>query len=91
MGFYGDSDGKESSCNVGDLGLTPGLGRSPGEVTGIPTPIFLPEEFHGHMYMYVCVYWGRKWQPTPVFLTGKFHEQRSLAGHSPWNHRVEHD
>ena len=24
------SDGKESACNVGDLGLIPGLGRSPG-------------------------------------------------------------
>ena len=34
MGFHGDSDGKESSCNIGDLGLTPGLGRSPGEGNG---------------------------------------------------------
>ena len=25
--FQGGSDGKESSCNVGDLGLIPGLGR----------------------------------------------------------------
>ena len=25
------SIGKESACNVGDLGLIPGLGRSPGE------------------------------------------------------------
>ena len=25
------SDGKESACNVGGLGLIPGLGRSPGE------------------------------------------------------------
>ena len=25
------SDGKESACNAGDLGLSPGLGRSPGE------------------------------------------------------------
>ena len=30
-GFPGDSDGKESACSVGDLGLIPGLGRSPGE------------------------------------------------------------
>ena len=30
-GFPGGSAGKESSCNVGDLGLIPGLGRSPGE------------------------------------------------------------
>ena len=29
-GFLGGSDGKESTCNTGDLGLIPGLGRSPG-------------------------------------------------------------
>ena len=29
-GFAGGSDGKESSCNAGDLDLIPGLGRSPG-------------------------------------------------------------
>jgi len=28
------SDGKESSHNMGDLGLIPGLGRSPGEGNG---------------------------------------------------------
>ena len=31
MGFPGGSDGKESSCNVGVLGLILGSGRSPGE------------------------------------------------------------
>ena len=30
------SGGKESACNVGDLGSIPGLGRSPGEVNGNP-------------------------------------------------------
>ena len=34
MGFPGGSDGKESICNVGDLSLIPGLGRSPGEGKG---------------------------------------------------------
>ena len=29
MGFPGDSDGKESACNAGDLGLIPGSGRYP--------------------------------------------------------------
>ena len=29
LGFPGGSDGKESACNVGDLGLIPKLGRSP--------------------------------------------------------------
>ena len=28
------SAGKESACNVGDLGLIPGLGGSPGEGKG---------------------------------------------------------
>ena len=36
MGFPGDSVGKESACNVGDLGSTPGLGRSPGGGHGNP-------------------------------------------------------
>ena len=36
MGFPGGSDGKESSCNVGDLGSIPGLGRSPGERDSYP-------------------------------------------------------
>ena len=33
--LYG-SAGKESTCNSGDLGLIPGLGRSPGEGKGYP-------------------------------------------------------
>ena len=31
MDFPGDSAGKESACNVGDLGLIPGLRRTSGE------------------------------------------------------------
>ena len=30
MGFPGGSDGKECTCNAGDLSLIPGFGRSPG-------------------------------------------------------------
>ena len=36
LGFLGSSDGKESTCNAGDLGWIPGLGRSPGEGKGYP-------------------------------------------------------
>ena len=36
LGFPGGSAGKESICNVGDLGSIPGLGRSPGEGKGYP-------------------------------------------------------
>ena len=34
-GLSGSAD-KESACNSGDLALTPGLGRSPGEGKGYP-------------------------------------------------------
>jgi len=35
-GFPYGLAGKESACHVGDLGLIPGLGRSPGEGKGYP-------------------------------------------------------
>ena len=34
LGFSGGSDGRESACNAGDLGLISGLGRSSGEGNG---------------------------------------------------------
>ena len=34
--FPCDSTGKESTCNAGDMGSVPGLGRSPGEGKGYP-------------------------------------------------------
>ena len=46
-GFPGGSAGKESTCNAGDQGSIPGLGRSPGEGNRPPTPVFWPGEFHG--------------------------------------------
>ena len=36
LGFPDNSVGKESTCNAGDLGSIPGLGRSPGEGKGYP-------------------------------------------------------
>ena len=36
LGFPDDSDGEESTCNVGDPGSIPGLERSPGEENGYP-------------------------------------------------------
>ena len=30
-GFTGGLGGKESACNIGDMGSIPGSGRSPGE------------------------------------------------------------
>ena len=53
--YPGGSDGKESTCSVGDLGSIPGLGRSPGEFGLYLTPVFWPGEFHG-----LCSPWVAK-------------------------------
>ena len=31
--------------------------------------------------------WRREWLPLPAFLPGESHEQKSLAGYSPWGHK----
>jgi len=49
MDFPGGSDGKESACNAGDLGLIPGLGRSPGGGHGNPLQYSCLENPHGHL------------------------------------------
>ena len=36
LGFPGSSDDEESTCNAGNLGSIPGLGRSPGGGHGNP-------------------------------------------------------
>ena len=46
-GFPGVSDGKEAACNAGDLGLIPGLGRSPGGGHGNPLQYSCLENPHG--------------------------------------------
>ena len=43
MGFPASSGDKESACNVGELGMNPGLGRR----TWQPTPLFLAGESPG--------------------------------------------
>ena len=44
MGFPGGSDGKESACNAADLGLIPGLGRSPEGELDNPLQYSYPED-----------------------------------------------
>ena len=45
-GFPDSTFGKESACNAGDPGSTPGLGRSAGEGKATHSSI-QPREFHG--------------------------------------------
>ena len=47
FGLPGGSDGKESACNAGDLGLIPGLGRSPGGGHGNSLQYSYVENPHG--------------------------------------------
>ena len=47
VGFPDSSVGKESTCNAGDLGLIPELGRFPWRRERLPTPVFWPGEFQG--------------------------------------------
>ena len=47
MAFPGGSDGKESTCNMGDLGSIPGLGRPPGGGNGYPFQYSCFENPHG--------------------------------------------
>ena len=58
-GFLGGSDGKESACNAGDLGLTPGLGKSPGEGNGYPVQ-FLAGESHAQRRLVRYSLWSCK-------------------------------
>ena len=45
VGFPGGSDGKGSTCSAGNLGLIPGLERSPGEGNGYPFQYSCLENF----------------------------------------------
>ena len=46
MSLPGSADGKESACNVGNLGLIPGLGKSLGEGNGYPLQYSCSIVFH---------------------------------------------
>ena len=55
-GFPGSSAGKESTCNVGDLGSIPGLGRSPGGGHGNPLQYSCLENPHGQRNLVAAVH-----------------------------------
>ena len=59
-GFRGGSDGKESTCNAGDMGLIPGLGRFPGGGHGNPLQYSCLENPHGQRSLEGYSAWGHK-------------------------------
>ena len=74
LGFPGDSDSKESTSNVGDLGSITGLGSSPGGRHGKPLQYSCLENPHGQRSLAGYSPWGRKESDTT--------EQLSIAQHS---------
>ena len=59
-GFPGGSDGKESVCSAGDLGLIPGLGRSRGGGHVSPLQCSCLENPHGQRNLEGYSPWGHK-------------------------------
>ena len=60
LGFPYGSDGKESTCSVGDLGSTPGSGRSPGGGNGNSLQYSCLENPHGQRSLADHSPWGCK-------------------------------
>ena len=60
LDFPGGSDGKETTYNVVDLGLIPGLGRSPGEGHGNSLQYPCQENLHGQKSQVGYSPWGHK-------------------------------
>ena len=60
MGFPGVSHGKESTCNVGDIGSIPRLGRFPGGGHGNPLQYSCLENPHGQRSLASYRPWGHK-------------------------------
>ena len=65
--FYSGSDGKESTCNMGDLGSIPGLGRSPEERSNTLQYSCL-ENSCGWRHLVGYSPWGRKQSDTTEWL-----------------------
>jgi len=78
LGFPCGSAGKESACNVGDLGSIPGLGRSPGEGYSYPFQCSGLENYRD------CIAHGvaKSWTQLSKF---HFHFHIDLTNSLSWN------
>ena len=65
----GGSDGKESTCNAGDLSFDPGVRKIPWRRKRQPTPVFLPRKSHGQRSLVGYSPWGCKELDTTERLT----------------------
>ena len=91
MGFPGGSDGKESACNVGNLGLIPGSERSPGEGNGTPLQYSCLENPMDRGAWWATVYGVTNDWATNTYLLMNVWESLHLKGgfYSPCHHTRE--
>ena len=84
----GGSVGKESTCNAGDLGLIPGLVRSPGEGHGNPLQYSCLGNPMDRGSWWATVHGGGKvsnmTKQQLLHDRHRFGGPRSLVGYSPW-------
>ena len=76
-GFPGGSDGKEFTCNAGDLGLIPGLGRSPGGGHGNTLQNSCLKNSHGQRSLAGYSPWVRKESDTTEQLSTAQNEDKN--------------
>ena len=81
LGFPGDSDSKESTGNVRDLGLIPGLGRSPRGGHGNPLQYSCLENPHAQRSLAGDSPWDRKESDKTERLSTAQHSTFSLCVH----------
>ena len=79
-GFPGDSEGKESAYNVGDLGLIPDLGRPHGEGHGNALQYSCLGNPHGQRSLVGCSPCGRKESDTTEQLSTTQNTPLSFPG-----------
>jgi len=76
MSFLDGSDGKESSCNIRDLGLIPWRWE------WLPAPVFLPGEVYGQRSLVGYSLWSHKESDMTDWLTQQMKSPglHSIAG-----------
>ena len=86
LGFPGVSDSKESACNVGDLGLTPGLGRSLEDGMATHSSILAWENPHGQRSLAGYSPWAHRELDTTERLSTLHHLGHTI--HHLMNHPI---
>ena len=81
MSSPGGSDGKESTCNAGDLGSIPQLGRSPGGGHDNPLQNSCLEYPHGQRSLVDYSPWGCKELDTTEWLSTRDMTKESVLGY----------